>query len=90
MGAATQKSNAPETVTPSVSQKVAETQEPVTHSVAETQKSDAPETVTPSVSQKLKQKNQLPTQWLKHKNQPWLKHRKQPRLKHKNQPLTVK
>jgi hypothetical protein len=37
MGAATQKSDAPETVTPSVSQKVAETQEPVTHSVAETQ-----------------------------------------------------
>jgi hypothetical protein len=37
MGAATQEPNAPETVTPSVSQKVAETQEPVTHSVAETQ-----------------------------------------------------
>jgi hypothetical protein len=36
MGVATQKSDAPETVTPSVSQKVAETQEPVTHSVAET------------------------------------------------------
>jgi hypothetical protein len=35
-------------------------------------------------------KNQLPTQWLKHKNQPWLKHKKQPRLKHKNQPLTLK
>jgi hypothetical protein len=37
MGAATQKLDAPESVTPSVSQKVAETQEPVTHSVAETQ-----------------------------------------------------
>jgi hypothetical protein len=37
MGAATQEPDAPETVTPSVSQKVAETQEPVTHSVAETQ-----------------------------------------------------
>jgi hypothetical protein len=37
MGAATQEPDAPETVTPSVSQKVAETQEPVTHSVSETQ-----------------------------------------------------
>jgi hypothetical protein len=49
MGAATQKSDAPETVTPSVSQKVAETQEPVTHSVAETQEpamAETPETAT--------------------------------------------
>jgi hypothetical protein len=37
MGAATQEPDAPETVTPSVSHRVAETQEPVTHSVAETQ-----------------------------------------------------
>jgi hypothetical protein len=37
MGAATQESDAPQTVTPSVSHRVAETQEPVTHSVAETQ-----------------------------------------------------
>jgi hypothetical protein len=44
MGAATQKSDAPETVTPSVSQKVAETQEPVTHSVAETQEPAMAET----------------------------------------------
>jgi hypothetical protein len=44
MGAATQKSDAPETVTPFVSQKVAETQEPVTHSVAETQEPAMAET----------------------------------------------
>jgi hypothetical protein len=44
MGVATQKSDAPETVTPSVSQKVAETQEPVTHSVAETQEPAMAET----------------------------------------------
>jgi hypothetical protein len=44
MGAATQKPDAPETVTPSVSQKVAETQEPVTHSVAETQEPAMAET----------------------------------------------
>jgi hypothetical protein len=37
MGAATQESDAPQTTTPSVSYRVAETQEPVTHSVAETQ-----------------------------------------------------
>jgi hypothetical protein len=37
MGVATQESDAPQTVTPSVSYRVAETQEPVTHSVAETQ-----------------------------------------------------
>jgi hypothetical protein len=46
MGAATQEPDAPETVTPSVSQKAAETQEPVTHSVAETQ-----EPVTHSVAE---------------------------------------
>jgi hypothetical protein len=44
MGAATQKLDAPESVTPSVSQKVAETQEPVTHSVAETQEPAMAET----------------------------------------------
>jgi hypothetical protein len=44
MGAVTQKSDAPETVTPSVSQKGAETQEPVTHSVAETQEPAMAET----------------------------------------------
>jgi hypothetical protein len=44
MGAATQEPDAPETVTPSVSQKVAETQEPVTHSVAETQEPAMAET----------------------------------------------
>jgi hypothetical protein len=44
MGAATQKSDAPDSVTPSVSQKVAETQEPVTHSVAETQEPAMAET----------------------------------------------
>ena len=44
MGAATQKSYTPEIVTPSVSQKVAETQEPVTHSVAETQEPAMAET----------------------------------------------
>jgi hypothetical protein len=37
MGAVTQKPDAPETVTPSISHRVAETQEPATHSVAETQ-----------------------------------------------------
>jgi hypothetical protein len=37
MGAATQEPDAPETVTPSISHRIAETQEPVTHSVAETQ-----------------------------------------------------
>jgi hypothetical protein len=56
MGAVTQKSDAPETVTPSVSQKVAETQEPVTHSVAETQEQPW-----------LKHRKQPR---LKHKNQP--------------------
>jgi hypothetical protein len=44
MGAATQKSDAPDSVTPPVSQKVAETQEPVTHSVAETQEPAMAET----------------------------------------------
>ena len=44
MGAATQEPVAPETVTPSVSQKVAETQEPVTHSVVETQEPAMAET----------------------------------------------
>jgi hypothetical protein len=44
MGAATQEPDAPETVTLSVSQKVAETQEPVTHSVAETQEPAMAET----------------------------------------------
>jgi hypothetical protein len=44
MGAATQKSDAPQTVTPSVSHRVAETQEPVTHSVAETQEPAMAET----------------------------------------------
>jgi hypothetical protein len=44
MGAATQKLDAPESVTPSISQKVAETQEPVTHSVAETQEPAMAET----------------------------------------------
>jgi hypothetical protein len=44
MGAATQEPDAPETVTPFVSQKVAETQEPVTHSVAETQEPAMAET----------------------------------------------
>jgi hypothetical protein len=46
MGAATQESDAPQTTTPSVSYRVAETQEPVTHSVAETQ-----EPVTHSVAE---------------------------------------
>jgi hypothetical protein len=45
-GAATQEPVAPDTVTPSVSQRVAETQEPVTHLVAETQ-----EPVTHSVAE---------------------------------------
>jgi hypothetical protein len=44
MGAATQEPAAPETVTPSVSHRVAETQEPVTHSVAETQEPAMAET----------------------------------------------
>jgi hypothetical protein len=44
MGAATQEPDAPETVTPSVSHRVAETQEPVTHSVAETQEPAMAET----------------------------------------------
>ena len=44
MGAATQESDASETVTPSVSHRVAETQEPVTHSVAETQEPAMAET----------------------------------------------
>jgi hypothetical protein len=44
MGAATQESDAPQTVTPSVSHRVAETQEPVTHSVAETQEPAMAET----------------------------------------------
>jgi hypothetical protein len=44
MGAATQESDAPQTVTPSVSYRVAETQEPVTHSVAETQEPAMAET----------------------------------------------
>jgi hypothetical protein len=44
MGAATQEPDTPETVTPSVSQKVAETKEPVTHSVAEAQEPAMAET----------------------------------------------
>jgi hypothetical protein len=44
MGAATQEPDAPQTVTPSVSHKVAETQEPVTHPVAETQEPALAET----------------------------------------------
>jgi hypothetical protein len=44
MGAATQEPDAPQTVTPSVSHRVAETQEPVTHSVAETQEPAMAET----------------------------------------------
>jgi hypothetical protein len=44
MGAATQEPDAPDTVTPSVSYRVAETQEPVTHSVAETQEPAMAET----------------------------------------------
>jgi hypothetical protein len=44
MGTATQESDAPQTVTPSVSYRVAETQEPVTHSVAETQEPAMAET----------------------------------------------
>jgi hypothetical protein len=44
MGATTQEPDAPETVTPSVSHRVAETQEPVTHSVAETQEPAMAET----------------------------------------------
>jgi hypothetical protein len=44
MGAATQEPDAPETVMPSVSQKVAETQEPITHSVVETQEPAMAET----------------------------------------------
>jgi hypothetical protein len=44
MGAATQEPDAPQTVTPSVSHRVAETQEPVTHPVAETQEPALAET----------------------------------------------
>ena len=44
MGAATQEPDAPQTVTPSVSHKVAETQEPVTQPVAETQEPALAET----------------------------------------------
>jgi hypothetical protein len=44
MGAVTQEPDAPEAVTPSVSHRVAETQEPVTHSVAETQEPAMAET----------------------------------------------
>ena len=44
MGAATQEPDAPQTVLPSVSHKVAETQEPVTHSMAETQEPAIAET----------------------------------------------
>jgi hypothetical protein len=44
MGAVTQEPDAPETVTPSLSHRVAETQEPVTHSVAETQEPALAET----------------------------------------------
>jgi hypothetical protein len=44
MGAVTQEPDAPQTVTPSVSHRVAETQEPVTHSVAETQEPAMAET----------------------------------------------
>jgi hypothetical protein len=44
MGAVTQEPDAPETVTPSISHRVAETQEPVTHSVAETQEPAMAET----------------------------------------------
>jgi hypothetical protein len=43
-GAATQEPDAPDTVTPSVSHRVAETQEPATHSVAETQEPAIAET----------------------------------------------
>jgi chemotaxis protein histidine kinase CheA len=51
MGAATQKLDAPESVTPSISQKVAETQEPVTHSVAETQEPAMAETQETSTAE---------------------------------------
>jgi hypothetical protein len=44
MGAVTQESDAPQTATPFVSHRVAETQEPVTHSVAETQEPALAET----------------------------------------------
>jgi hypothetical protein len=44
MGAVTQEPDAPEIVTPSVSHRVAKTQEPVTHSVAETQEPAMAET----------------------------------------------
>jgi hypothetical protein len=44
MGAATQKSDAPQTITPFVSHRVAEKQEPATHSVAETQEPALAET----------------------------------------------
>jgi hypothetical protein len=44
MGAATQEPDAPQTVTPSVSHRVAETQEPATHPVAETQEPALAET----------------------------------------------
>jgi hypothetical protein len=43
-GTETQEPDAPDTVTPSVSQKVAATQEPATHSVAETQEPAMAET----------------------------------------------
>jgi hypothetical protein len=53
LGAATQKSDAPETVTPSVSQKVAETQEPVTHPMAETQETATAETQEPAADSEI-------------------------------------
>jgi hypothetical protein len=87
-GTETQEPAAQDTVTPSVSNKVAETQEPATHSVAETQE--------PAIAEHKKQLR------LKHKNQPliltWSYRNQMPRhhlfqmkwLKHKNQPLTQK
>jgi hypothetical protein len=50
-GAVTQEPDAPDTVTPSVSQKVAETQEPATHSVAETQEPAMAETQEPATAE---------------------------------------
>jgi hypothetical protein len=51
MGAATQEPDAPQTVTPSVSHKVAETQEPATHPVAETQEPALAETQEPTLAE---------------------------------------
>jgi hypothetical protein len=51
MGVATQEPDDPETVTPSISHRVAETQEPVTHSVAETQELAMAETQETSTAE---------------------------------------